>query len=56
MNEQLATPDDMKQLAAIPNAGAHVIGSYLVSKDLESVEMAVNQFAEDKLGMRPVQE
>ncbi|MEQ8303785.1 MAG: alpha/beta hydrolase [Cyclobacteriaceae bacterium] len=53
MNEQLATPEGMKQLVAIPNAGAHVVGSHLVSKDLESVESAVNQFAEDKLGMKP---
>ena len=54
MNKQLGTPDDMKLTVPIPEAGAHVVGSYLVSKDLKSVEKAVNQFAERKLGMQPV--
>ncbi|MGB4974048.1 MAG: alpha/beta hydrolase, partial [Cyclobacteriaceae bacterium] len=42
MNEELGTPADLKETIAIPAAGAHVIGSYLVSEDLESVEKAIN--------------
>ncbi|MEP2667697.1 MAG: alpha/beta hydrolase [Cyclobacteriaceae bacterium] len=53
MNEALGTPSELKEAIAIPNAGAHVIGSYLVSEDLESVEKAINDFAEQKLGLKP---
>ncbi|MEQ8363611.1 MAG: alpha/beta hydrolase [Cyclobacteriaceae bacterium] len=53
MNEALGTPPELKEAIAIPNAGAHVIGSHLVSEDLESVEKAINAFAEQKLGLRP---
>ncbi|MFZ1807781.1 MAG: alpha/beta hydrolase [Cyclobacteriaceae bacterium] len=53
MNEELGTPADLKETIAIPAAGAHVIGSYLVSEDLESVEKAINTFAEQKLGLKP---
>jgi esterase/lipase len=35
---QLGTPDSLKREAAIPNAGAHVIGSFIKSKDVQSVE------------------
>jgi len=54
MNKELGTPDELKEAVAIPNAGAHVIGSHLVSKDLESVEKAINAFAEQKLGLKPL--
>lgn len=53
MNEELGTPAALKEAIAIPDAGAHVIGSYLVSKDLKSVEKAINAFAEQKLGLKP---
>jgi esterase/lipase len=55
MNKQLGTPDPFKRTVAIPEAGAHVIGSHIVSKDLESVEKAIDQFATEKLKMKPVQ-
>lgn len=54
MEEELGTPTAMKEAIAIPNAGAHVIGSHLVSKDLEAVQNAINTFAEQKLGMKPL--
>jgi len=54
MHDQLGTPDNMKKAVAIPEAGAHVIGSHLVSKDLESVENAVNLFAVEQLGLQAV--
>ena len=55
MNSQLGTPADMKVEKAIPNAGAHVIGSKMTSKDLPAVEQAVDQFAVEKLKMTPIQ-
>lgn len=55
MHSQLGTPADMKVEKAIPEAGAHVIGSYLTSKDLPSVEAAISDFAIGKLKMTPIQ-
>lgn len=55
MNSQLGTPADMKVEKAIPDAGAHVIGSHLTSKDIPAVEAAINQFAIEKLKMTPIQ-
>src|SRR5258706_1101374 len=51
MNSQLSTPDDMKEMVAIPNAGAHVLGSPLISKDVPAVEVATEKFALEKLKM-----
>ncbi len=51
MNNELGTPADLKNATPIPNAGGHVLGSYIVSKDLESVQMEVDKFALEKLGM-----
>ncbi|PWS27389.1 alpha/beta hydrolase [Pedobacter yonginense] len=45
MFNQLGTPNDLKQKISIPNAGNHVLGSYLTSKDLKSVETAIDGFA-----------
>ena len=53
MNEQLGTSDSLKAAVAIPNAGFHVMGSYLVSKDLENVSAEAKKFAIEKLGMKP---
>lgn len=44
MFDQLGTPEQLKRKMAIPNAGNHVIGSYLASKDLTSVETAIENF------------
>jgi esterase/lipase len=54
MNKQLGTPDSLKVAVAIPNAGFHVMGSYLVSKDLETVSDEAKKFAIEKLGMKPI--
>lgn len=54
MHEQLGTPDDLKVAIPIPGAGAHVVGSHLVSKDLPAVQRAIDQFAVEKLGMKSV--
>ncbi len=52
MNEALGTPSDMKEAIAFPNAGAHVIGSSMTSKDVEGVYAAIKKFAVEKLGMK----
>ena len=54
MNEELGTPEPLKEAVAIPNAGAHVIGSYLVSKDVEGVMTEINRFAIAKLKLKPI--
>ncbi len=54
MNKQLSTPDSLKVMVPIPNAGGHVLGSHIVSKDLETVAAAAKKFAEEKLGMKTV--
>lgn len=55
MNEQLGTPANLKEAIAMPNAGAHVLGSSLVSKDVEGVYQAMEKFAVEKLRMKKVQ-
>ena len=56
MNSQLGTPESMKVMVPIPNAGGHVLGSYIVSKDLPAVTTEVKKFAIEKLKMKPVKE
>lgn len=56
MNKQLATSDSLKVVVPIPNGGGHVLGSYVVSKDLEAVSREVEKFAIEKLKMKPVRE
>jgi pimeloyl-ACP methyl ester carboxylesterase len=55
MNDQLATPDNLKETIAFPNAGVHVIGCSLTSKDVEGVYAAMKKFAIEKLGMKAMQ-
>ena len=49
MFSQLGTPESMKRMIAIPNAGDHVIGSYVKSKDIQKVEEECEKFAVDIL-------
>jgi len=51
MFDELGTPDHLKRKIAIPNAGNHVIGSYLASKDLASVQTAITSFVENVLSV-----
>jgi pimeloyl-ACP methyl ester carboxylesterase len=44
MFEQVATPVSLKKEVAVPNAGDHVIGSYLKSGDVETVISNTKQF------------
>lgn len=56
MNEQLATPPDLKVAVNVPTAGAHVLGSSLTSKDIEGVYKEIEKFAVDKLQLKKVAE
>lgn len=49
MFTQLGTPDSLKRQVAIPNAGDHVIGSYVKSKDFQMVEVECGKFAMEVL-------
>jgi pimeloyl-ACP methyl ester carboxylesterase len=51
MFKQLGTADSLKRQAAIPNAGDHVIGSYVKSKDLQTVQEECEKFAREVLKM-----
>lgn len=44
MHRELGTPENLKRAVPIPNAGAHVIGSSLASKDIPAVESAITQW------------
>jgi pimeloyl-ACP methyl ester carboxylesterase len=52
MNESLGTPDSLKVITAVPLAGAHVLGSSLVSHDVEGVYAEIEKFAISKLAMK----
>jgi len=51
MYNQLGTPAAKKREIAVPNAGEHVIGSYIKSKDLQTVEDECEKFAIEILGL-----
>lgn len=54
MNNQLATPEHLKETMAFPNAGVHVIGCSMTSNDVEGVYSTIRNFAVEKLKMNPV--
>src|SRR5436190_3005855 len=51
---QLGTPDSLKRQMAIPNAGDHVIGSYVKSKDVQTVEEQCEKFATEILHLQEI--
>ncbi|OSZ81522.1 alpha/beta hydrolase [Chitinophagaceae bacterium IBVUCB2] len=54
MFNQLGTASNLKREAAIPNAGDHVIGSYVKSKDIQKVQEECEKFAVEVLKMKDV--
>jgi pimeloyl-ACP methyl ester carboxylesterase len=52
MFDELGTPANLKYKQAIPNAGAHPLGSYIVSHDTKSVQKAIENFMEHTLGIK----
>lgn len=51
---ELGTSANLKVKEAMPNAGDHVMGSYIKSKDLLEVQQAIENFMERKLKIQPV--
>lgn len=51
MFSQLGTPENLKRQVPVPNAGDHVIGSYVKSKDVETVVAECEKFAMEILKM-----
>lgn len=49
MFDELGTPKELKEKLAFPDAGAHVIASYIRSKDWQSVERETDKFLTDKV-------
>jgi esterase/lipase len=52
MYDELGTPADLKSKVAIPNGGNHVLGSHITSKDLESVQKAIDGFVTKTLKIK----
>ncbi len=52
MFNQLGTPDSLKRQVAVPNAGEHVIGSYLKSRDIKTVAQECEKFAVEILHVK----
>lgn len=52
MFQQLSTPDSLKRSVDVPNAGDHVIGSYVKSKDLKTVQDECEKFALEVLHLK----
>ena len=51
MYDQLGTPQHLKQKIAFPEAGDHVLTSYLSTENYEAVTREVLQFLSDKLNI-----
>jgi esterase/lipase len=49
MFRHLGTPDSLKKEVAVPNAGEHVIGSYIKSKDVKTVIDECEKFGKEIL-------
>lgn len=53
MYGQLATPAEQKRLISVPDAGDHIIGSYIKSKDTKKVKEECEKFAVEILKLIP---
>ncbi len=51
MFEELGSPAGLKQKMAFPETGAHVISSYIRSKDWQSVERETDKFLDEIVGL-----
>lgn len=54
MFNQLGTDSTLKRQVPIPNAGNHVLGSYVKSKDIATVQAECEKFAVDVLKLKEV--
>jgi len=51
--DQISTPEEIKRLESFPNAGRHVMTSYVFSEDMDNVRQKSFDFAEEVLGLVP---
>ena len=56
MFDELGTPANMKEKIAFPDAGVHVIASYIRSKDWEGVQRETERFLTDIVNLQPSKE
>ena len=54
MYDELGTPKNKKRKIAFPDAGDHVMTSYITSKDLETIQKETNRFLEEVLKIQEV--
>lgn len=54
MYDELGTPASLKRKQAVPGAGTHVIGSYIKSHDVETVQADIAAYMKEVLKMQPV--
>ena len=52
MYSELGTPPALKREKAIPNAGNHVIGSYIRSRDVEGVKAEIEKFLHEVMKLK----
>lgn len=52
--DQIGTTNDQKHKVAFPNAGHHVISSYLMNKNINEVANETYQWAEKVLNLKPI--
>lgn len=52
MYKELGTPPDKKRETAVPGAGDHVIGSYIKSHDVATVEHEIEKFMDEVLHVK----
>ncbi|WP_457831975.1 hypothetical protein, partial [Staphylococcus aureus] len=52
MFEQVTTDSNKKRMTPIPNAGAHVLASPIVSKDIKSVQEQTAIFLKQVIGLK----
>jgi esterase/lipase len=52
MMDQITTPEERKRAVALPDAGAHVLGSSLVSHDVEGAYAEMQKFAHEVLRLQ----
>jgi pimeloyl-ACP methyl ester carboxylesterase len=53
MNNEIATPKELKRFVKLPNVGVHPVASGIMSKDLPAVRETINSFAEEVLKLEP---
>lgn len=56
MFAQLSTMPDKKREVAVPEAGDHILGSSIKSKDLQRVNNEIEKFAIEILQLKPIQQ